>query len=104
MILYFYRLFPPRPRTFASDMTPDEAKVMREHGEYWQQQVATGKVLVVGPVADPEGAFGVAVIMAEEEEDVDPLCKDDPAIKSGLGFCYKLHVMPEHIVSPKMSS
>ena len=103
MTLYFYRLFPPRARTFASDMTPDEAKVMREHGGYWQQHVAAGKVLVVGPVADPEGAFGIAVIIAEEGEDVDVLCKDDPAIKSGLGFRYKLHVMPQHIVSPKIS-
>jgi hypothetical protein len=85
-------------------MTPDEAKVMREHGGYWHQQVATGKVLVVGPVADPEGAFGIAVIIAEEGEDVDPLCKDDPAIKSGLGFHYRLHIMPKHIVSPKLSS
>jgi len=85
-------------------MTPDEAKVMREHGGYWRQHVDAGKVLVVGPVADPEGAFGIAVIIAEEGEDVDVLCKDDPAIKSGLGFRYKLHVMPKHIVSPKISS
>jgi uncharacterized protein len=102
VILYLYRLFPPRPRTFASDMTSDEAKAMKEHGAYWQQHVVTGKVLVVGPVADPEGAFGIAVIIAEEGEDVDPLCKDDPAIKSGLGFHYALHRMPKHIVSPKI--
>jgi uncharacterized protein YciI len=83
-------------------MTPDEAKAMQEHGAYWQQHLARGRVLVVGPVADPEGAFGIAVIVAEEGEDVNPLCKDDPAIKSGLGFRYKLHVMPKHIVSPKI--
>jgi len=102
MTLYLYRLFPPRPRTFAADMTPAEMKVMQEHANYWQQHVASGKVLVVGPVADPEGTFGMAVIGAEEGEDVEPFCKDDPAIKSGLGFSYKLNVMPKHIVSPKI--
>jgi uncharacterized protein YciI len=85
-------------------MTPDEAKIMREHTGYWQQYVATGKVLVMGPVADPEGAFGIAVIIAEDGEVVDPLCQNDPAIKSGLGFRYQLHVMPKHMVTSKFSS
>ena len=104
MPLYFYRLLPPRPQSFASAMTANEAKVMQEHSMYWRQHAATGKVLVVGPVADPEGTFGIAVIAAEEGEDVDPLCKNDRAIKSALGFRYKLHVMPKHLVSPKISS
>jgi uncharacterized protein YciI len=102
MTLYLYRLLPPRPRSFATDMNPEEAKILGEHVAYWQQHVATGKVLVMGPVADPEGAFGMGVIIAEEGEAVDPLCKEDPAVKSGLGFCYKLHVMPNYIVSPKI--
>ena len=101
--LSLYRLIPPRP-TFALDMTPEEAKVMDEHALYWRQFAASGKVLVVGPVADPEGTFGIAIIVGKEGEDLDPLCKADPAIKSGLGFSYKLHLMPKFILSSKVSS
>jgi len=103
MTLSLYRLISPRP-TFPSDMTPDEAQVMQEHAVYWRQFAANGKVLVVGPVADPEGTFGIAIIVGEEGEDLDPLCKADPAIKSGLGFSYKLHLMPKFILSSKVSS
>lgn len=103
MTLSLYRLIPPRS-TFPSDMTPDEAKVMNEHGLYWQQYVSNGKVLVLGPVADPEGTFGIAIIVGEEGEDLDPLCRADPAIKSGLGFSYKLHFMPKFVLSSKVSS
>ena len=103
MTLSLYRLIPPRA-TFSSDMTPDEARVMDEHALYWRRFAENGKVLVVGPVADPEGAFGIAIIVGEESEDLNPLCKADPAIKSGLGFSYKLHVMPKFILSSKVSS
>ena len=103
MTLSLYRLISPRP-TFPSDMTPDEAQVMHEHALYWRQFAANGKVLVVGPVADPEGTFGIAIIVGEEDEDLDPLCKADPAIKSGLGFSYKLHRMPKFILSSRVSS
>jgi hypothetical protein len=103
MTLSLYRLIPSRP-TFASDMTLEEAKVMHEHGLYWGQLAASGKVLVVGPVADPEGTFGIAIIVGEDGEDLNPLCQADPAIKSGLGFSYKLHLMPKFILSSKISS
>ena len=103
MTLSLYRLISPRP-TFPSDMTPDEAQVMHEHALYWRQFAANGKVLVVGPVADPEGAFGVAIIVGEAGEDLNPVCKADPAVKSGLGFSYKLHRMPKFILSSKVSS
>jgi hypothetical protein len=103
MTLFLYRLFTPRPMTFASDMTTAEANAMREHVGYWHGHAATGKALVFGPVADPEGMFGLAVIVAEDGEDIEPLCKDDPAIKSGLGFSYKLHLMPQYGLSSRVS-
>ena len=103
MTLFLYRLFPPRPKTFASDMTAEELNVMREHARYWHGHAVTGKTLVFGPVADPEGIFGLAVIVAEDGEDIGPLCKNDPAIKSGLGFTYSLHLMPQYGLSSKVS-
>ena len=63
---YFCKLRPPRP-TFISDMTSDEAQLMRAHREYWTPQVETGVVIAMGPVADPSGGYGVAIIEAASE-------------------------------------
>ena len=46
------------------DMTPDEAVLMRAHREYWTPRVETGVVVAMGPVADPAGGHGVAIIEA----------------------------------------
>ena len=103
MTLYLYRLIPPRPTTFVSDMTPTEATIMHAHVRYWQEQAAKRKVLVFGPVADPEGLFGIAVLAAEVGEDIGRLCKADPAIASAAGFTYKLHLMPQAVVAPQIT-
>jgi len=100
--LHLYRLIPPRAATFASDMTAGEARVMQEHVKYWQEQAANGRVLVFGPVADPEAAFGIAVIVSQNGEDLTPLCNDDPANQSGLGFHYKLHPLPRYVLGPRV--
>jgi len=102
MTLYLYRLFPPRPKTFAADRTRSEALVMTEHAGYWQNLAARAKVVVFGPVADPEGVFGIAVICAEDGEEITSVCDNDPAIKSAMGFTYKLHLMPQFGVSSKL--
>ena len=104
MILYLCRLVPPRPATFAIDMSPEEAEIMQKHVRYWQVHAASGRVLVFGPVADPEGAFGIAVIVAEEGEELTHLCKDDPAIKSNCGFQYKLHLIPRHVLGAGLTA
>jgi hypothetical protein len=46
-------------------------------------------VLVFGPVADPEGPWGLGVVKAESEEEVKTFEAGDPAIQSGRGFSYK---------------
>jgi len=51
---FFLKLVPPRP-TFANNMTPDEAKLMQEHADYWKAQFAKGGVLIIGPVLESEG-------------------------------------------------
>lgn len=80
---FAYRLLPPRP-TFAGDMTEAEAATMGQHGAYWQQHLEDGKVLVFGPVADPAGGWGLAVVVADTEEDVLEMARADPAVTSGL--------------------
>jgi uncharacterized protein YciI len=80
---FFLKLVPPRP-TFANNMTPDEAKLMQEHADYWKAQFAKGGVLIIGPVLDPKGAFGMAVLETATEEEARTLAMNDPSVKAGL--------------------
>ena len=46
-------------------MTPAEQDAMPRHQAYWQDLLAEGRVVVYGPVADPEGIWGMGVLRAE---------------------------------------
>jgi uncharacterized protein YciI len=80
---FFLKLVPPRP-TFANDMTSDEQKLMEQHAAYWAEQFKTGSVLIIGPVLDPKGAFGMAVLETATEEEARTLAMNDPSVKAGL--------------------
>jgi uncharacterized protein YciI len=80
---FFLKLVPPRP-TFANDMTPDEEKLMQQHADYWKAEFATGTVLIIGPVLDAKGAFGMAVLETATEEEARTLAMNDPSVKAGL--------------------
>jgi uncharacterized protein len=84
MSLYLYKLVPPRP-TFPQDMDETEAEIMQQHFAYWQQRVDEGSTLVYGPVADPAGAWGLAILQAESEEAARSTVLGDPAIETRLG-------------------
>jgi uncharacterized protein len=97
MNYYYYRLNAPRS-TFAQDMTPEEQQVLGVHAEYWRALVAEGKVIVVGPVSDPRGAFGLAIVQLPDGEDPMPLGIHDPAITANMGFTFDLLSMPRVMV------
>ena len=99
MATYLYRLNPPRP-TFPADITPDEGAAMQRHFGYWSQQVERGAVLVVGPVFDPKGTYGIAVVTVPEASEARQLCEHDPVIEAKLGFSYELHEMPNAVIRP----
>jgi uncharacterized protein YciI len=79
-------------------MTEGEAALMQEHGEYWIDLVAKGSVIVFGPVADPRGMWGLAVIEADDESQVRAYGANDPAIKAGIGFLFEIYPMPRAAV------
>jgi uncharacterized protein len=81
--LFLFRLVPPRA-DFAQTLTPSEQETMKQHAEYWQRLLDNGRVVVFGPVADPEGMWGLGVVRAESHEDVVLLGQNDPAISSGV--------------------
>jgi uncharacterized protein len=93
---FLYRLIPPRP-TFAADMSDDEAAVMGEHAAYWEALLEQGVLVAFGPVADPEGSWGLAVVEADTDEDVRRLAAEDPAVRSGLAT-FDVFAMPGAIV------
>ena len=93
MQYFLLRLNPPRP-TFDVDMNETEAKVMQEHIAYWTELANRRTAIVFGPVKDPAGAWGVAVIEVDGRTAADAITSQDPTIKSGLGFSYDVLAMP----------
>ena len=81
---HFLFKFTPRP-DFVETMTEAEAAVMAEHAAYWRSLVAKRVALVVGPVGDPAGAWGMAVIEAESPEAAEAIVAADPAAINRLG-------------------
>ena len=85
--VFVNRLIGPRP-TFPFDISDAERKVMADHAAYWVPFVQNGTVIVLGPVGDSAGAYGLGVMRAADPKANAALLADDPAIKSGLGFRY----------------
>lgn len=52
-------------------------------------------MLAFGPVADPKGAYGIAVAQLENGADTLPLADNDPVIKANAGFSFEIHPMPQ---------
>jgi uncharacterized protein len=88
---FVYKEIPPRP-TFAADMSTAEADLMARHATYWFDQLDRGRVIVFGPVADPDGVWGLGVIDIEDDAAARALVLDDPAIASGMAT-FELHPM-----------
>lgn len=86
---FFLKLNPPRA-SFMKDMTEAERAVMGQHVAYWKPYVDDGTVIVLGPVMDPKGGYGVAVVEVESEEYLKRLIEKDPA--NGLNS-YEYHPM-----------
>jgi len=84
MSTFVFRLLPSRP-TFALDMTDDEREIMGRHAAYWQPRVDAGQMVVFGPVLDSTGSWGLAVIEADDEEELRAFAAADPAVTTGTG-------------------
>jgi uncharacterized protein len=89
---FLLKLVGPRP-TFVTDMTEAEQRVMMEHAAYVKGYVDRGTVIVTGPVLDPKGPWGVAVLEVDSKGEVRSIIANDPATLSGLGFRYEVYPM-----------
>jgi uncharacterized protein len=92
MTLFLFRLIPPRA-DFAQTMTAEEQQAMAEHMVYWRQLLADGKVVVYGPVADPEGVWGMGVLRAADRAEVLAIGERDPSIVAGVNTFEAFEIM-----------
>jgi hypothetical protein len=53
-----------------------------------------GWVKAYGPVADPAGAFGIALLILPEDVEPQSITNEDPTIKANAGFRYEIYPMP----------
>ena len=83
------KLIPPRP-SFANDMTEEERAVMQEHVSFWMELMKQGKVVVFGPVLDPQSVYGLGIVAVDDEEEVKSMISNDPAAKINR---YEYHPM-----------
>ena len=82
-LLFLFRLIPPRA-DFAQTMTDAEQQAMARHMTYWQELLAAGHVVVYGPVADPEGVWGLGVLRAVDRAEALAIGAADPSVLAGV--------------------
>lgn len=87
MAHFMLRLNGPRP-TFPFDATAAEREAMGRHAVFWQARADAGEALAVGPVMDPAGPWGFAVVVAADGDAARALSDRDPVIAAGLGFSF----------------
>lgn len=91
------KLNPPRT-SFAQDMTETERNVMKQHVGYWTNLMNQGKAIAFGPVLDPKGVYGLGIIAAESDEELNTMMANDPA--NGLNK-YEWYPMNAIVREPK---
>ena len=99
MAYFLSKLIPPRP-TFVADMSAEERDVMLAHQDYWLPHVNAGLVLVMGPVIDPKGAYGVMIVNTPSLKLLEDWEASDPIILAGRGFAFENYPMPALKVAP----
>ena len=96
MTYFLYKLISPRT-TFPQDITSVEMKIMQEHAAYWKELTDKKIVFLFGPVADPKGTYGLAIVEAADEGIVNEYGIPDPAIEADVGFKFEIYPMPQVI-------
>ena len=93
MKLFLCKLI-PRRATFPQDMTEVERKIM--HVVYWKDLSNRWIAIIFGPVLDPKGTWGVAIVQVATEPEAHILGRNDQAVQAGLTF--EVYPMPGAIV------
>lgn len=102
MSWYLYRLRAHRP-DFAQTMSDAELTTMQRHVEYWREPFDQGRVLIYSPVVDPDGSWGMCVVRADSEAELEALRAHDPAHLDDVGTVDWLLLPFPVAVDPRLS-
>lgn len=98
---YFVLHLIPSRSDFAETMTGDERKIMFQHIGYWKEHMDQGTILVFGPVFDPEGTYGLGIVVVDNEAQLARLIENDPASKINRYEFYPMRaIVPDNKNSP----
>jgi uncharacterized protein len=103
MAVHLCKLLPPRA-SFPADISEAEAALMGQHAAYWSGLVERGVAIVFGPVLEPSGVWGLAIVDVADERTAARLTDDDPVIRSGSGFRYDIYPMPQAVARTSAAS
>jgi uncharacterized protein len=94
---FLCKLLAPRP-TFTLDMNDEERALMQVHAAYWRDHMRTGRVVIFGPVADPQGPWGLGIVRAASLPEVEAFSEQDPVIAAERGFRYEILPMLQAVL------
>jgi uncharacterized protein YciI len=64
-------------------MSDEEREIMGRHAAHWQPYIASGQMVIFGPVLDGTGSWGLGVIEADDEEELRKFAARDPVVTTG---------------------
>ena len=82
MAEWIYFIHPPRDN-FAATMTDEERAVWSVHFERFEQLLAEGTIVLVGPTLGPVNT-GIAILEAPDEDAARRIMEEDPVIAGGF--------------------
>ena len=65
-------------------MTEVERKIMQEHVDYWKDLSDRRVAIIFGPVLDPKGIWGVAIVEVASKPEAHILGRNDLAVQAGI--------------------
>jgi uncharacterized protein YciI len=99
MPTFVLRLIAPRA-DFAQTITDAEMEIMNRHAAHWRPYLDAGQMVVFGPVISGEGSFGLAVVEAEDEDEIRSFADADPAVTTGTA-AFEVGTMMRGYVRPR---
>jgi uncharacterized protein YciI len=64
-------------------MTDEEREIIGRHAAYWRPYIDSGQMVIVGPVLDDTGSWGLGVLETEDEEELRAFAAEDPVVTTG---------------------
>ncbi len=100
---YFLLRLRHRRASFPFDADAAEKAAMAAHSAFWLTQTERGRALAVGPVFDPAGAWGMALVEVADDDEARDLLSKDPVIEADLGFTYEVLPVPSLLLRRSLS-